>query len=464
MTHTRQKVDWLAWGVAVLLVLLPLPRHWMLLRQEFPGVFYEFSSLRVYVGDVVVLVLLGGEGIGRIFNTKGQRGKGRKEGREKEKGLFYRSGKRVVYLLLVGLTLVTGLSSLWALDVTLALQQGVRLLVLLAWVRLLAVRRPHTGVVRIGVGVSLVVQAGAALLQFMRQDDLGLRFLGEINLHRYPGGGSILMVGETYWLRGYGLTPHPNILGGVLVVLLLVGTAVYLHTPTRSKVLWLPVLLMGVAGLVVSFSRSAWLGGMVGGGFLVGMVMLKKVWRQEYGRSLLLFGLLMILAASTLLWSQRALLLTRVDTGGTVTEARSINERQALADMGTTFFQMAPLTGIGAANFAVAAIPFTVDQPDVSAQPVHHIPRLLAAELGIVGSLIWVGLMVAPAVIAINQYRHGRLTVWAMGLTAALMAFAVIDLFDYYAWGWAQGQLLRWLLWGLWLAAVAGPPTPSASP
>jgi hypothetical protein len=62
--------------------------------------------------------------------------------------------------------------------------------------------------------------------------------------------------------------------------------------------------------------------------------------------------------------------------------------------------------------------------------------------------------MFFPVWLAWQRWRNNQLTLWGLALTAALLAFAVIDLFDYYAWGWQQGRLLRWLFLGLWANTV----------
>jgi O-antigen ligase len=300
----------------------------------------------------------------------------------------------------------------------------------------------------------LLLQAGVALLQFVRQDDLGLRWLSELDLMTPAGGDSILFAQGQYWLRGYGLTPHPNILGGVLALFSLALIAPYLRARPRYQPLWLALLLLGLAGLFITFSRAAWLGGLVGGLFLLVGLLGKQDWRVRYGRSLFI----LLLASAVLLagigWQQRHLLFSRVTSSGSSLESRAVNERVVLAEAGLDLFRLAPLTGIGAGNTAVALIPLVAGIPKAGPQPVHNVSFLLAIELGLPGALLWSWLMIFPIGFTWQRWRKNQLTLWALVLAAALLAFAVIDLFDHYAWGWQQGRLLRWMFLGLWASAV----------
>jgi hypothetical protein len=414
----------------LLLLLLPLSLHWTLWQRDFPGVHYEPTSLVVYLSDVAVLLLVG---VTWLYPRP-------------DVG----SARRLTKPLLA-LTILASLSSLWALDSGLALLLAGRLwllwLLLGAWGRL----RPLPITMQIGAGLSLGLQAVVALLQFGRQSDLGLRWLGELSLNPYPGGASILTVGDSYWLRGYGLTPHPNILGGILVAFLFVVLAAYLSSSGWARWGWLALLAVGAAGLLVSFSRSAWLGGLVGGIFFLLLLLGRAQWRAQYGRSLLPLLLITGLLLGGFIISQHHLLLSRASPDETISEQRSLSERQALAQIARHFFSQQPLTGIGANNFAVAAIPLAAPLAGVAPQPDHHLPRLLAAELGTLGGILWLWLMVWPVGAALLAWWHGRLSLWTLALTAALLALAIVDCFDYYSWGWPQGRLLRWTLWALWL-------------
>ncbi len=185
----------------------------------------------------------------------------------------------------------------------------------------------------------------------------------------------------------------------------------------------------------------------------------KGRWRR-YGRPLLALGVTGGALLGGLAFSQRALIFNRALPAANRFETRAVNERVALNQIALELASLSPLTGVGAGAEVIAAIPLAAEMEGVTPQPAHNVPLLLLAELGPVGSLLWLGLMLLPGVwTAVYLHRQSHpLTpaqLWLLGLTAALVAAAVIDLFDYYMWGWAQGRLLRWVLWGLWGTAVS---------
>jgi O-antigen ligase len=410
--------------------------NWPVLSRQFPGISDELTNFSLYLSDFASASLL----LGATF-WLGWRGKRPLE----------------VKILTVPMTLLVSLAALsvsWSLDVLLAMQTTIRLLFLLSTSLILVRLRPDVRTVRYSMAISLGVQSAIAALQFWRQKDLGLQLLGEQNIAPYPGGGSILVTDGAFWLRGYGLTPHPNILGGLLLIFILTLIAPYLQARPRKRPLWLVLLLVGSVGLFFSFSRSAWLGGITGGLFIMVTVRLHRRWRENHWRSLVALALVAGLLLLGLVSQHFPLVKARFSPGSSPQETRSITEREALVEAAWSLIRLSPLTGIGAGNFAAASLPL-VSAADAAPQPVHNMPLLLIAELGPAGGVLWAWLMVLPLGLALHRLRRDQLTLWGLGLTASLIAFGVIDLFDYYAWGWAQGRALRWLYWGLWGAEMA---------
>ncbi|MCB0031187.1 MAG: O-antigen ligase family protein, partial [Anaerolineales bacterium] len=307
-------------------------------------------------------------------------------------------------------------------------------------------------------------QSIVAGLQFWRQDDLGLYWLGEVDLNRYPGGGSILAVGEQFWLRAYGLTNHPNLLGGflALAILLLLGGSLRpgrLAWPLRLG------LLLGCAALVLSFSRAAWLGLLAGFLFLALLLGSRAAWRQQYGRSLLLGAAFCCVGGLLALIPTRELLFTRLQPTVNEFETRSLSERDALQAAAWVAYGAAPWTGVGAGNGTVAVAPLIGEQAAVAPQPVHQVPLLLLLELGPAGAALWLLLMILPPgyTLYLCWRQPERVTPWLLALSAALLAYGLIDFYDYYAWGWAPGRHWRWLLWAFWSLAVSYRPVDARS-
>jgi O-antigen ligase len=375
---------------------------------------------------------------------------------------FKRDFVPVVAIPLVLLSVLALFSAIWAVVPPLATYMALRLLAL--WLLYLAVvaLRPSSRLVYYALAASLVIQAAVALLQVVYQHDVGLRLLGELDLEPTRGFTSIIIVGGRNWLRAYGLTPHPNILGGILAVFILALFPAYLQSRRWPKIAWLVALLFGGSALIVALSRAAWLGVTLGGVmFLVG-VWLNRPWRQDYGRSLLapLTAALFVLLVFG--FTQRDLFMSRLTPPTTHVESRSLDERQALTTISLYLLRRYPLLlGLGAGNFSVVLERLApglkdelINEVDITSQPVHNLPLLLTNELGLAGGALWLWLMLAPLVMAWRRLRANQLTLDAWGWTAALLALAVTDLLDFYSWGWAQGRLLRWLCLALWSNAL----------
>ena len=381
----------------LLLVTLPFARHVTLIARLQPRVYYEFTSFNLYLSDLAVVAAL-------AVWWSSSRGKAQ----------VVRWGPRSIALPLAGLTGIALLSALWAPDGALALYTSARLGLLLALYLWVINRVPAARWVDRAIAASLVLESVVALLQFVRQGDLGLQWLGEIRLTPPAAGLSVIAIGKQVWLRGYGLTPHPNILGGVLAVFILALIPAYLHASGPRRLIWLAVLALGSAGLALSFSRAAWLGMAVGGAGVLASVLGHAPWRRRYRWALLIpAGLSLLVVLAVVSW-RFDLFAARLRPGTSATERRSLDERLVLTQIALQTIRRHPLTGIGAGNFSSVSATFIGDHPAYLPQPVHNVPLLVTA--------------------------------------AGLLVLATVNLFDFYTWGWPQGRLLQWTFLGLWSA------------
>jgi hypothetical protein len=98
-----------------------------------------------------------------------------------------------------------------------------------------------------GLGLHVLIGIG----QFWQRGPLGLP--GELSLPADQTGAAVLSAGGIRWLRIYGLTFHPNVLGGFLAVGLILGLPFLVNK-------WMRFLWGLLAfGLLLTFSRSAWI-------------------------------------------------------------------------------------------------------------------------------------------------------------------------------------------------------------
>lgn len=227
----------------------------------------------------------------------------------------------------------------------------------------------------------LLVQGSVGVAQFMAQREVGLPLLGEPTLNVLVEGTSVAQRGSQNWLRAYGLNSHPNQLGLLLMALcLLIWPSRHLARGGWRWLFWLG-LTAGMAGLLVSLSRSAWLG-LALGGIVYGLprVTAGRLLRRE------LLLPLAVLAAGVLLFTLAYgdVLAGRLLALDSPLESRSLWERQRDTGLAVQLIGQRPFQGVGLGEYVAAA-----GSLDGSAVIVHNVPLLLGAELGLFGLALW---------------------------------------------------------------------------
>lgn len=361
----------------------------------------------------------------------------------------------IISLPLAGLTLAGVASIPFSVDPALSAYQALRL-ILLGGFYLYVVNEIHSlKTVALPAALMILSQGWVAILQAFAQHSIGLQALGEYTLDPQWNGVSIVLSGGERMLRAYGLTDHPNILGGCLALAMLV---LGIWSASQPATPWRPVFLavMGVGGLALlyTFSRSAWIA-LAGGGLLAAGLFF-KTGQREIGRQWLVTGLGILLLLIPFIFNLAPSLGIRLGFGGSFTqvasEEQSLGERKLLDETANQLFANQPLTGVGLGAFAIAqqaAFPnFPVDY-----QPAHLVLLEAAAETGIFGALFYVCLLLAPWLALWLKRRQLQFSAGLIGASALLLAISLIGLFDYYTWLLVPGRLWCWLAWGLWAAS-----------
>lgn len=284
------------------------------------------------------------------------------------------------------------------------------------------------------LSIILVVQGLFGLVQFLIQRSMNLPFTCELSLDPNVRGISVIEAADRRWLRAYGLTPHPNFLGGYLGICLLLCMGSLIHNP-RKMWLWLGVGVGGCA-FFFSFSRSAWLGLVLS---LIYFVLVLRPWmhiRSDISRiRLRLFAaffisVMIVGALSTIYWD---LLVSRIFRIGQTLEANSIQERIRDAGQAWMLIRHSPLRGVGTGYYVQAlwAWANTTGREFPAFQPVHNIPLLVTAEMGITGVIFWLWLILAPPIRFIYFHRQDSEPLTAAWVSSFLLLF-VVSLLDNY--------------------------------
>ncbi len=425
-------------GLVIVLILLPFWRHRVLYRRPPEAIYFASRDFMLYTSDYFLVGTLGAWLLGRRL-----RGEPR----------ALRVGPPAIFAPLLGILLLGLLGAPWAVDPGFALYHVLRHLLLLTFYLLLInASFVQPSLMVWGLGLSAAVQTVIGLLQFLQGRSLGLQRLGEVVLDPAWSGISVVGVGAERWLRAYGLTQHPNLLGGCLMVCLLILVGYALDRPHAERWLWGALFGLGLAGLLVTFSRAAWLGAVTGGAVIMVLLSLTRVTRQAAWRAVVPFLAVALVVVTVFVATYRPLLVPRLGLASQGTEIRSVEERGVLMNGALALIRCRPLLGVGLGNFAVGLyrlVPETIAAYPTY-QPVHNVLLLVTAELGPLGGVLWLALLLAPWGLLWQHRRDVQMTGGWAGLSGAIMGLSVVSLFDAYVWSAHQGQLALMLVLGLW--------------
>jgi hypothetical protein len=270
----------------------------------------------------------------------------------------------------------------------------------------------------------LIMQGVVAVLQFGLQHEVGLSAWGEPIINPANEGASVFQVGDTVYLRGYGLTFHPNALGALMAVLLLSLLAL----PHRAKYIALSV---GFAGLVVSFSRSGWLAFAIGFGVWVTRHANQMGWQRTLAKGLRASPIVLLVAVIAIPYADFA--TSRWLHTDNAYEIRSLYERERDALIALEIIAQEPL-GVGVTNYLT-----TAKQMDPNAVIVHNVFLLTGAEIG------WLGLAM------VLWFTGAGLVSWKSPYQPVWVAWCIANIFDIVLWTTTglRGAVMVGLLMGL---------------
>ena len=362
-----------------------------------------------------------------------------------------RFGPRAVGVAGLALIAATALSALTSGDPVLSVAVAAQLVLAAGWYWLLVNDAPEAALAGRVLGGWLAAQALVVLVEVALQNTIWLRGLylpwpGQFSAPM-PGASVVQNAAGTRWLRGYGTLPHPNTLGGFL--LLGLGAVLERYMATGRRV-WLAAVALGAVALVLTFSRASWLGA---GVLLLGAAgwcwrYARRRWPSYRQALLVCAGAGLLTALPLLPW-----LIIRADFSDQAvsTETRSLQERQLYALAGLRMLAGHPLLGIGAGTFVEVLAGLV--PPLTRLEPVHNVLLLVTTETGLLGGL---ALLSLGAAIAWRAWQRRRAAAPAEMLWAlVLLGMGVTGLFDHYWWTAPPGRLAFATVLGLWAAAAS---------
>lgn len=246
--------------------------------------------------------------------------------------------------------------------------------------------------------LGVLFESALAILQFLKGGTIGFWILGERTFTIATPGIAKFNFQGLEFLRPYGTFPHPNVLAGYMLVMMLL---------LRSK-----KIAVAAITIFLTMSRAT---------IFLGFIFLFK-------KNIKIFIILLIIL-SPILFTRFSALLNY--------DNLTLLRREELTVTAGNLFLKNPVFGVGLNNFISSQQDLVVG-PSRFLQPVHNIFLLALSETGLVGFLGFVILLFPVFKLDASRYT--------------LYAILFLGFFDHYFLTLPQGYRLLFLVWGLSLS------------
>ena len=290
-------------------------------------------------------------------------------------------------------------------------------------------------------------QAVLAIFQYVRQADLGLRFLGETVLNPDLFNVATFLVNGEKVMRSYGTTPHPNVLALFLFMAVFIYYFFYVEknkfSHSKSGLAIYSILLFG---LLLTFSRIIIFAWIIGTGlrWFIFNKRFNQITENLSFKKITIATLTVLIIFSVLFWPQIMARLF-VSLGEEAVSLRGFYNKVSLFEK--------PFFGVGLGNFVNW---FREVNPGLAInlyQPVHNIYLLIFSETGILGLASFLLFLIF---LAKNYLKIKFVRPFHYSLFIIFISLLFFGLFDHFLWTLQQGRIIFWLVLGLLAAMTEG--------
>ena len=411
--------------------LIPWQIRWIFFDQSLAGSVWEYGRVSLYASMLTLILAI----IFFYWPASTQQG----EQQHKNislKRLFDNSRNRIFVLTIIYFWLVNLFVSIPQVSV-----YYLAMIILAATLFVLG-QKISPKLIYGSLLTSGVVQGFLAIWQTAQQKIFANKWLGIAEHLPEMPGTSVIEYGLNRVLRAYGSLPHPNVLGGFLVVASLAGLWWWLYIYKQAKkddwsgskikkYLWqlflvVAGLLIVVIGLLLTFSRSA----LVALLLIIIISLFIALWKQQWLKTQVLFKFLIIIGllffASQFLfpgaWTARWQADQRLEVQSIAQRVSSWQQIDWQNPKQLLFGQ-----GLGMNTY----VNLEAGEPAYNSQPIHNIFLLALAEVGIIGILLLLNLL--------RLFWPRKLGDW---WPAWMVTVIVLGFFDHYLWTSWTGWLL----------------------
>lgn len=282
------------------------------------------------------------------------------------------------------------------------------------------------------------IQSLIAMFQFYYQKSIGLYVLGESHLSPETLGVAKIVSHGTKLIRSYGTFPHSNLISAFLVCATLLNLYLLIKKPQTSRGIWVYILLLlNLFGLFLTFSR----GGILALGIGLLAVLSVMLINKRFSQVRKLFVPVSLIIAGSIL-----ILSPYLSTRTTISDS-AVKERLFYNDLGKKIVADKPVFGLGSGISVLHMKHYSgLELEPWEIQPIHNYYLISWAEWGI-GAIPLLALVTLPIFVLFKR----KIGDWQLILFSIGISFLVLFMFDHYFYTIWPTQLLLWIIVGLCL-------------
>ncbi|MAG11423.1 MAG: hypothetical protein CMI52_01285 [Parcubacteria group bacterium] len=336
--------------------LLPWQTIWIYKQVVVNDHVWQYATLGFYLSELVLWVALM---LWMIVSWK-------------HKKISFRNINQIGPIFFAAMILLT-LKASGDISITI---QGLTWAVLSWWVALVIIHAKERNTYLTSFAISLIVAAILGFIQFIEQSVNASALLGIAAQVPETLGVPVVVAEGQRLLRTFGSFPHPNIFGGYMVL----GIILSLRFIQSQKKMWFgrTLFVASLVGLLISFSRSAWLAAFF---LLVYHIFISKRWKKTQHMSSIAVAIIAIFVLT-----YHPYILNRIQPSNHI-EEQSISQRAAGYEDAKKLSMISPAFGVGFHNYTQALQENNSNLKGYELQPVHNVPLLIVVEWGILGLL-----------------------------------------------------------------------------
>ncbi|MFZ5364733.1 MAG: O-antigen ligase family protein [Patescibacteria group bacterium] len=429
MNKTLKAAEWLFY---LLIFILPIQTRWLYRPATYKDEFWEYQTRSLYGTEILFLVILVLAIIYffQKFNLKNfiQRY------RRKKLAVFSMAAAVLIALAIINITSNDnpGFSFYKAI-------QFIESLALAGLIIFFLYNFKKFSWALIGSGL---FQGILAIEQFLSQKVIASKWLGMAGQDPQVLGTSVIESGGQRILRAYGSLPHPNILAGFLVIVLLFIIYQFLEeTNKKKKKFLLASFIFLFIALLVTFSRGAALALFASLLFILIIGSSKKdFWNKHKSQinKIVIATLLVIIGFSIV---KSDLIFTRFQMQERL-EVKSITERISGYQDTWRIFKQHLFIGTGPGNYTTALSKLHPDWQVWQLQPVHNGFVLAMTEMGIILTLLFSAIAFFIVKKMIKHLKGRWFNIEIIFSLSIIISLIIICFFDHFLWSLHFGNLL----------------------